>query len=384
MKRVVHLSSVHSADDVRILLKQCSSLAAAGFDVTLIARTDVDRIKNGVKIVAVKQYGGGRLGRMTLSTFDVLLKALGCRADLYHFHDPELMPVGALLRLTGAKVVYDVHEDAPKQLLSKGWIPMSLRRPLALALETLEWVMTRFVFNHIVAATPPIALRFPQNKTTTVQNFPIIGELTPSEPMVAMADRSPCAVYAGGLTEVRGICEMITAMEHVDNPATRLILAGHFSESGLERRARAIEGWKRVDFLGWLDRPGIAKLLCKARVGLIPHYDIPNYVSSYPIKMFEYMSAGLPVIASDFPLWRLILEQDCCGLLIDPRDPKAIANAIDWVLTHPHEAEAMGQRGKEAVAAKYNWAAEEKKLLTMYRNELNCSPLEMESSVSYQ
>lgn len=371
MKRIAHLSSVHPADDVRIFVKECRSLASAGYDVTLIARADADCVKNGVKIVTVKQSGGGRLGRMVLTTFDVLRKALLCRADLYHFHDPELMPAGALLRLTGAKVVYDVHEDYPKQLLSKSWIPVSVRRPMAFALGALEWLMTRFVYTSVVAATPPISLRFPPGKTSSVQNFPIVDELTPPGPTVAMALRPLRVVYTGGLTAIRGVCEMVTAMERVETPGSRLILAGLFTERDLEQQARALAGWQRVDYLGWLDRPGIANLLGEARAGLVLLHDVPNYVSAYPIKLFEYMSAGLPVIASHFPLWRSIVEGDRCGLLVDPRDATAIAKAIDWVLTHPEEAEAMGRRGREAVTATYNWAAEEKKLLAIYRNQLD-------------
>jgi glycosyltransferase involved in cell wall biosynthesis len=371
MKRVVHMSSAHPANDVRIFVKQCRSLASAGYDVTLIARADANCFKNGIKIVAVKQSGGGRLGRMVLSTFNVLQKALCCRADLYHFHDPELMLAGGLLRLTGAKVVYDVHEDAPKQLLSKSWIPVSLRRPIAFALKALEWLMTRFVYTSVVAATPSIALRFPPGKTSSVQNFPIIDELTPPGPTVAMAQRPLRVVYAGGLTAIRGVCEMVTAMERVETPGSRLILAGLFAERDLEQKGRALAGWQRVDYLGLLDRPGIANLLGGARAGLVLFHNVPNHTSAYPNKLFEYMSAALPVIASHFPLWRSIVERDRCGLLVDPRDVAAIAKAIDWVLTHPEEAEAMGRRGREAVATTYNWPAEEKKLLEIYSNELD-------------
>ncbi len=111
-------------------------------------------------------------------------------------------------------------------------------------------------------------------------------------------------------------------------------------------------------------------MLGEARAGLVLFHDVPNHTSAYPNKLFEYMSAGLPVIASHFPLWRSIVERDRCGMLVDPRDATAIAKAIDWVLTHPEEAEAMGRRGRDAVAATYNWAAEERKLLAIYRNEL--------------
>lgn len=370
MQRVVHLSTVHKSNDVRIFLKECCSLASAGYDVTLVARAEADSVKNGVKIVAVKQYDHSRLSRMLLSTYDVFRKARRVRADLYHFHDPELMPVGLLLRLIGASVVYDVHEDTPKQILSKEWIPSVMRTPIASTLGAFEWLSSRFIFSRIVAATPPIAVRFPPKKTTTVQNFPIADELTPTDQTLPMEQRAPHVVYPGGLARVRGVVEMVKAMEHVETPGARLILAGLFTDEGLEEEVRALAGWSRVEYRGFLDRSKIASLLAEVRAGLVPDYDIPNYIDSYPVKMFEYMAAGLPVIASDFPLWRTIIDTERCGLLIDQRDPRAIAKAIDWILNNPQAAEDMGRRGREAVEVKYNWAAEERKLLTMYRNEI--------------
>ena len=370
MKRVAHLSSVHAAHDVRIFVKQCRSLAAAGYDVTLIARGDGDCVKNSVKIETVNRLAVGRLRRMLVTIPSVLRKGWRCRADVYHIHDPELIPVGALLRMMGAKVIYDVHEDLPKQILSKAWMPAILRKPMALALSGIEWFGSRFIFTHIVAATPSIARRFPSKKTCTVQNFPIVDELVPQRRPVPMTERRPYVVYAGGMMAVRGIREMVTAMERVETPGARLVLAGEFMEPSLEEQVRALAGWQRTELRGWLDRPGIARLLGEARVGLVLLLPEPNYLTSYPIKLFEYMSASLPVIASNFPLWRSIVEGTRSGLVVDPQDPTAIASAIDWMLGHPEEAKSMGQRGREAVETTYNWAAEEDKLLTMYRNLL--------------
>jgi glycosyltransferase involved in cell wall biosynthesis len=125
-------------------------------------------------------------------------------------------------------------------------------------------------------------------------------------------------------------------------------------------------GWQKTDHLGFQDRSGVARVLQTSRAGLVILHPVQNYVDSLPVKLFEYMSAGLPVIASDFPLWREIVEGSGAGLLIDPLDPSAIAGAMQWILENPGEAEAMGQRGRQAVIERYNWAQEAQKLLAAY------------------
>ncbi|MGQ9498496.1 MAG: glycosyltransferase, partial [Desulfotomaculales bacterium] len=164
------------------------------------------------------------------------------------------------------------------------------------------------------------------------------------------------------------IREMVTAMTLLPEAlGVRLVLAGKFVPPFLEDEVRQLPGWERVDFRGWQDRAAVARLLGEARAGLVVLYPEPNYVEAQPNKLFEYMSAGLPVIASDFPLWRDIVEEAGCGLLVDPLDPAAIAQAIQWILEHPKEAEAMGRRGQKAVFDRYNWDTEAAKLLAFYR-----------------
>lgn len=363
--RTGHLTSAHSPFDTRIFHKECRALVEAGYEVVLVAPHDRDEVVEGVRIRALPRPRG-RAARMTCTVGQVLRAALAEDAAIYHFHDPELIPVGLLLKLRGKQVVYDVHEDLPRQILSKHWIPRRLRTPIARLMEGLEAVSVR-AYDGISAATPAIARRFPETKTVTVQNFPLIGELADAGAK-PYSERGLMIAYVGGIAAIRGARETVEAMELL--PASlgaQLLLAGSFSPPNLETELQQMPGWRRVRFLGWRGREDIRSLLAEARIGLVTLHPVKNYLDSYPVKLFEYMSAGLPVIASDFPLWRKIVEGAKCGVLVDPLDPRAIAEAIQWLLEHPREAEAMGRRGREAVLAHYNWDGEAEKLLALYK-----------------
>jgi|LSQX01.1.fsa_nt_gb glycosyltransferase involved in cell wall biosynthesis len=364
--KVCILTTVHPSFDTRIFHKESKTLVRMGYDVTLIAQHERDEVADGVKIIALPKPRN-RLARIFGLTWRAFRLALRQRADVYHFHDPELLPNGVLLRLfTRAKVIYDVHEDVPRQILSKHWIPGWLRRITACCAEFVETVGARF-FDRIVAATPTIARRFPAGKTVVVQNFPKLEELVVDNP-TPYTHRPPIVAYVGGIARIRGIEEMVQAIGLLpDAVGARLVLAGSFSPPELEKELRRRTEWERVDFLGWHSREGIRKILSEARVGLVTLHPIPNYLDGYPVKLFEYMSAGIPVVASDFPLWREIVEGAGCGLLVDPLNPEEIANAILWLLERPAEAQAMGKRGREAVRMRYNWSIEAQKLLQMYR-----------------
>lgn len=364
LKQICHLTSVHPPFDTRVFHKECRSLAEAGYQVTLVAPHSHSETIQQVQIVAVPKPVR-RLRRMTATTFQVYRHARRLNADLYHFHDPELIPVGLLLRAHGHKVIYDIHEDMPRNIMSKYWLPSVIRRPTAWIMSAVEQIGAQ-VFDAIVPATPGIAERFPAHKTMVVQNFPILSELaTPALP--PYRQRVPAFAYVGSIAETRGAREMIQAMDHLNKSTqARLELAGNYSPAILETELQALPGCDRVNFHGFASRPQVAKLLGGVRAGLVVLHPTRCYPESYPVKMFEYMAVGLPVIASDFPLWRQIIEAAGCGLLVDPLAPEAIAAAMQWILDNPEEAEVMGRRGRKAVEQTYNWEKESVKLLALY------------------
>jgi glycosyltransferase involved in cell wall biosynthesis len=290
---------------------------------------------------------------------------------VYHFHDPELIPLGLLLAARGKTVVYDIHEDAPADMLHKDYIPRRLRRPLMWSVRKLEDAACRR-FSGLITATPTIAERFYliNANTAVVHNYPILDEIAPNVDL-PWNKRPPAVAYIGSISERRGIREILRALALLPSPRpAEMMLAGPFSPHGLLTELQELPGWARVQYLGVLDRPAIANLLSRVRLGLLVLQPEPNFVNAMPIKLFEYMAAGIPVIASNFPLWRQIIGDAGCGLLVDPQDPQAIARAIEYLLRHDAEAEAMGRRGRKAASELYNWNSEERVLLKFYSDLL--------------
>lgn len=308
---------------------------------------------------------------MTLGVLRLWRAVRRSRPLVVHFHDPELIPLGLVLKCFGYRVVYDVHEDLPRQVLTKYWLPAVARWPVSRAMSACEWLAAR-IFDAIVPAEPKIAGRFPSHKTTLVQNFPIADELVVADG-IPYRERLPHFACIGGISVIRGIHEMIQATasaRRADGQEARLCLAGVSQPAGLLAEARSAPGWGQVDFHGWADRRQVAAILGSVRAGLAVLHPTPKYLDAWPTKMFEYMSVGLPVIVSDFPLWRGIVEDAGCGLLVNPMDPQAIADAMQWILDHPEEAEAMGRRGRAAVEKHYNWETEAEKLVALYNKLL--------------
>ncbi|MCA9093639.1 MAG: glycosyltransferase family 4 protein [Planctomycetaceae bacterium] len=368
--RVVHITTVHNPLDVRIFHKECLSLVEAGCNVSLICCHDRDEIVDGVQLRAVPKPSG-RLRRLTVTQWYAFSAALRERAEIYHLHDPELMPLGIALKLLGKRVVLDVHEDYRQKI----WEKLYLSYPLRL---TLSWIVGRIedicglMFNGIVTVTPHIARYFPKRKTALVRNYPEYGEFELQNPP-PYSDRPNNIAYIGSITANRGAWRMLKAVHKLNEEShlnAKLILAGPIGTPELEAELRASPEWASVDFRGFLTRQGIGEVLANSRVGILVLDATPCYVNAYPMKLFEYMAAALPVVASDFPVWREIVDGAQCGISINPMDVEGIAQTVKHLLENPQEAEQMGRRGKDAAHKLYFWEREAETLVIFYRRIL--------------
>ncbi|HBQ25238.1 MAG TPA: glycosyl transferase [Syntrophomonas sp.] len=365
MKKICHLSSVHHRADTRIFYKECKTLSDGGYDITLVVQNDKDEVIDGVKIIGI-EIPINRKERMSRTTRQVYQRALECDVDIYHFHDPELMPIGLRLKRKGKKVIYDVHEDVPRQILSKQWIPAPLRKIISWTIERIENYAAKR-FDYIVTATPYIRDRFLKinRNSVDVNNFPLLAEL--HIPNTDWSSKEKLVCYVGGIGRVRGIQEMVQA---IGMTPYSMLLAGNFESSAEREIAAQKDGWRQVMELGHINRTEVKAVLSRSMAGLVVLHPILNYIDALPVKMFEYMSAGIPVIASHFPLWKEIIEGNNCGICVDPLNVNEIANAINWIIDNPEQAKQMGENGRKAVEEKYNWEQEGIKLLRIYEELL--------------
>lgn len=351
--RVVHVSSVHPWTDNRIHYRECVSLAEAGYDVTLVAvESAVEGTRDDVTIVEIPRLT--RLKRVLVSSVRAVRVALKTGADVFHLHDPELVWAVPLLRLLGKKVVYDAHEDLPVQVVDKPYVN-ALARPFIVVVAHLIVGVAR-LSTHIVAATEAIAQRFPGHKTSIVHNYPPLRFEEAEAP--EMEARTRGVVFAGGISSGRGAEVMVAAAAESSFPEDwPLTLAGTIP-SGLQPRLESEEGWKRTTFLGQIPPVAARDLLLNARVGLVLLQDTQAHRDALPTKMFEYFAAGVPVVASDFPLWRTIVADHECGILVDPSSPAQVAAAIRRYADDPALLAAHSRNARRLAVEQLNWASE--------------------------
>ena len=368
MIKVCHMTSAHRPEDVRIFHKECTSLAKAGYDVTLIERGESCE-KNGVHIIGVGMPPSSRLRRMTTFAKKIYRVALDVDADIYHFHDPELIPYGVRLKRAGKKVIFDRHEHAAETILEKGWIPRFARRAAYNWYRKYQKRNCRKL-DAVITVTPNIVKYFQDVgcRTFQITNYPII------EPHMERPDyRARRIIFAGGISESWSHCAVLDSIHRISG--CRYCLCGTVRNQSYLERLKSRPGWAQVDYMGKISHEQVFEQMLQCSVGIAllkPGRNTDwNNGTIGNTKIFEEMMAGLPVVCTRFNLWRAFVDKYHCGICVDPENVDEIADAIRYLLDHPEEAKKMGENGRRAVKEEFNWGIEEKKLLALYEDILN-------------
>ena len=359
--KIAHITSVHRDNDNRIFYKEVTTLAESGYDVSLIVAGAISRVVDNVKIIGYEKSKGGRINRMVQTSFFRMLKI--CKevdADIYHFHDPELMLAGLFLKLKGKKVIYDIHENNPASILSKPYIKSRIiQKSLSKVFDIFERSVVSF-FDAIVTARPDITARFKHKKIITLRNFPILPDFSTMKE-VEIEKKKPSVVFVGGMTKIRGINELLDAFEELDE--YELWLLGPISEEKLEKRI--LDGCKNVKYLGVVEAYEVFSYINKADAGIITFLPVPNHLNTLATKPFEYMACSKPMIMSDFVYWRETFTDS--SLYVDPSNSTEIAKTIDTLLKDKEVMKNMGELNRTLSLDEYNWAKESLKLTKLYK-----------------
>ncbi|MBB6624628.1 glycosyltransferase [Clostridium gasigenes] len=364
-KKVCHISTAHPENDGRILFKQCSSISKAGYEVSLIVTADKEKIINGVKIIPLSK-NNNRIYRMFYKTREAYNKAVDVDADIYHFHDPELIPLGKKLKKIGKKVIYDVHEDMPKQILSKKYLgSMKIRKLISKAFNKYEKNNSKG-FDSIVTTQDEFKEKFLDyhNNIVVVKNFAMKDIIDETVPIIINEAKGKfIIIYIGSITKIRGIKEMINSTESFKGKVELWVIGGWETEE-LFKECTQLAGYKYTRYFGKLPISELYKYVKAADLGMSILHPTPNYKEAIPTKVFEYMACELPVILSDFPFWARLFGD--IGTYVNPLDLDEIIRTIEYYRTNKEIINAKGKENRRVFENKFCWDTEEAKLIKLY------------------
>ncbi len=362
--KIVHITTVHNPFDNRIFFKECLHTVKMGHEVVLIAPHDQDQEFKGVKIKALAKPKS-RLARMTIVNLQACKRALLEKADIYHFHDPEFIPMACLIYLRGRKrLVYDVHEDYYSSIMQKGYLPSFIRPLIASVFSKMELFLTKGFKK--VLAEKYYGERFPDG--LNVLNYP--GQEILDVPVNKRSNDQLNLIYSGNISLERGAQEHVNILKYIENAKIYMVgyceqeLADYLYEQAGENR-------ERLEIVGRGRYVPFAEIMAyyargnwTAGLALIP--DNPHYYYKELTKFFEYMGAGIPIICSNFPAWQELIKQTGAGICVDYANEMEIKRAVEYLYLNEQAAAAMGLKGRACVEHRFKWESELEKLEKLY------------------
>jgi len=370
---VCHLTSVHKQFDIRIFHKELISLKKAGYDVYQISQGK-SGLRNGVKLIGLGEVPKSRLKRFLFFTKKIYKAALKLDVDIYHIHDPELLPTAAKLAKRGKIVIFDSHENVTGQIEEKTYIPKLFRKIIAKVYSIFERNVLKKL-SGVICVSPNFTQKMKKENPNcvTVTNYPLLSEDALGELCIEKksnfsenSDKVFKICFPGLISEEWCHLELLNAIKDLE---LEYILCGPVHQAYFDKMA-IHSAWEKVDYKGVVSRAQVRTHICESNLGMALCRKLPN--TDYEIgtlgntKLFEYMLQRRPVCCTNFVLWQEIISKYNCGICVEPDQPSQIEAAIKWFIKHPEEAKQMGERGYRAVLDEYNWCTQEKILLSFY------------------
>ncbi len=364
MKKVCHLTSAHGRYDNRIFFKECCSLIKQKWDVLLVVADG--KGKESFKGVKIHDVGlsKGRFNRFFKTTKRIYTKAYEIDADIYHFHDPELIPVGLKLQRKNKKVLYDVHENYRIQIKIRPWINKYLREIISFSFAKYEDYAMKKFDGLLMPQSRMVETFVHLNKNTKfIANSIIIDD---DFELNTKDYSNKLCFHPGTLSKERGVLNMINAFKYLDEE--KLILAGKFESENLFEQSKSLKEWSKVNYLGKRPYSEVKEYHKKATIGLILFENVGQSHYAYTVKLFEYMYFGIPVVMPNFGDWIEFNKKYKCGINVNPDNPKAVSEKIKHLNNNPDLKRELGSNGRKAIEESLNWKSEEVKLIELYKN----------------
>lgn len=367
-KKVCIIHKVNSLDQ-RSFYKQGRSLSNGGYDVNIFGLFGSKKTINGIKLVGF-DAPKSRFNKFLLTNYKIFRKALREKADVYHFHDMDFIPWAILLKiLSKSKIIYDIHEAYPEYMLLKTYIPKLLRKVISFFVYLTEHIAIK-IFDAIIPNDNFVSKEFTHKNNIVIFNFPTL-DFFKNKNGIPWNNRKYELFYHGSLPEyhfkaMMDIAEKLNSENIknrwgiVTNDNSTIICAKQ------EIKKRKLDD--NFDFLPYTDYLNVFNYLITAKIGIIPLPPYKKFMKNIPLKMFEFMGCGLPIVLSDLPPSRQFIKGENCAIAVEPNNINEYANAIKLLLNNPEKAIEMGNNGKKLVFERYNWHSEEKKLIQLYND----------------
>lgn len=354
------LSSAHPWDDERVFSKITNSLSKK-YETALCAVAD----KEFFEVDKIKIFGLPKLPRSKrYKNYLKIIKIINeFKPDIIHFHDPDLLVLSLYFKFfLRKKVIYDVHEDYPLAFKDRRYFPEPFSTIFSIFFNLLEKTISKLL-DGVVTVTEDIYLKFNCKNKEVIKNYPIYDSFL-IEKDVAI-DGTLNLVYIGSVSQSRGITNLILAVKSLYELDIRLDIVGPAENHKYFEEIKKYED-ERIRIWGRVPKKDVPGILKGSHVGFVTLLPLSRYKTSLPLKLFEYMAAKVAVVASNFELWRKIIEEADCGVLVDPTDIQDIKNAILFFYNNRDQIIKKGLNGYKAFIEKYNWAKEEEKLFQFY------------------